>query len=151
MPKEFTHRFRVNASLARVAEFHQDSRVLKILTPFPIIVKFNRVEPLAEGSTADFTMWFGPLPVRWVAVHSNVDPNSGFVDAQMLGPFQSWQHRHTFIAIDTNTTEILDQVQAEPSTHPFWGPISWLMWLTLPVLFAYRALITRRNVERGIS
>lgn len=145
--KEYTHRFTVRAPLARVAEFHHDTRALKRLTPPPIFVKFNQIEPLTEGSSADFTMWLGPVPVRWVAVHSDVNPRRGFVDTQARGPFQAWQHRHTFIPIDAETTEIVDQVRAEPSSHLIWGPISWFMWLTLPILFAYRAMITRRHVE----
>lgn len=149
--KEFTHRFTVHAPLARVAEFHHDTRALKRLTPPPILVKFNRVEPLTEGSQADFTMWLGPVPVRWVAVHTDVNPRRGFVDTQAHGPFRAWQHRHTFVPIDANTTEVVDQVRAIPSSHPFWGPVSWFMWLTLPMLFAYRSQVTRRLVERGAT
>jgi ligand-binding SRPBCC domain-containing protein len=72
----------------------------------------------------------------------------GFVDTQESGPFAFWQHRHTFRTISENRTEIIDEVQAETGAHPFWGIVSRIMWLNLPFMFAYRAWITRRQVER---
>jgi hypothetical protein len=44
------------------------------------------MEPLAEGSISDFTLWFGPLPIRWTARHSHIDPLHGFTDTQVRGP-----------------------------------------------------------------
>lgn len=146
--RQYSHRFVVQASIARVAEFHRNTRALKQLTPPPLFVSFNELQPLAEDSVADFTMWFGPLPIRWVAVHTDVEPESGFTDTQAAGPFESWVHRHSFKALDGKRTEIRDDIQAVPSRHLFWGLVSRLMWLNLPVLFAYRAWRTRRTLER---
>ncbi|MGB6421453.1 MAG: hypothetical protein WBF05_06405, partial [Anaerolineales bacterium] len=80
--RHYSHRFQVQASLEAVAEFHRDSRALKQLTPPPLFISFNNVESLAEGSVADFIMWLGPLPIHWVATHSEVDPMQGFTDSQ---------------------------------------------------------------------
>lgn len=146
--KQYAHRFKVQAPLEAVADFHSDSRALKQLTPPPLFVSFNKVEPLAEGSVADFTMWFGPLPIHWVATHSEVDPMQGFTDTQTSGPFEVWKHRHSFESIDENTTYIMDQVQGQPSNHLLWGLVSRFMWLTLPILFAYRSRRTRKALER---
>jgi ligand-binding SRPBCC domain-containing protein len=145
--KHYAHRFKVQAPLELVAEFHSDSRALKKLTPPPLFVSFNKVEPLAEGSVADFTMWLGPLPIRWVATHSEVDPMRGFTDTQTSGPFEVWKHRHSFESIDEDTTYVIDQVQGVPSDHLFWGIVSRFMWLTLPILFAYRSQRTRKALE----
>lgn len=68
----FTYTFVVNAPLTAVAAFHHDTRILKKLTPPPIFVQIHRYEPLGDGSEAEFTLWFGPLPVRWLAVHLEV-------------------------------------------------------------------------------
>jgi ligand-binding SRPBCC domain-containing protein len=146
--KRYSHHFQVQAPLGSVADFHQDSRALKGLTPPPLIVSFNKVDPLAEGSVVEFTMWLGPLPIRWVATHSEVDPMQGFTDSQTSGPFEVWVHRHSFESVDDNTTTVTDQIQAKPSNHPFSGIISRFMWLTLPILFAYRSRQTRRALER---
>ena len=140
---KYTHKFTVQAPLAAVAAFHQDSRALRMLTPPPLWVQFHRVDPLAEGSVADFSMWFGPVPVRWTAVHSDVTAN-GFVDTQQRGPFRAWQHRHSFQPVSEAATEIIDEIEAEPGNL-----ISRIMWLTLPILFAYRAWRTRRALRKA--
>jgi ligand-binding SRPBCC domain-containing protein len=105
-------------------------------------VRFNKIEPLAEGSIADFTMRAGPISIRWVAVHSDVSEQNGFVDVQQQGPFRSWRHRHQFCAIDAQKTEVIDEIEAE-----FGTTLSRFMWLNLPVLFAYRARQTKNQLE----
>ncbi len=136
------HRFTVNAPRTAVSAFHQDSRALRLLTPPPIWVQFHQVEPLAEGSVADFTMWLGPLPVRWTAVHTQVSPH-GFTDTQQRGPFQFWRHQHTFQELNAWSTGVIDEIEAEPGNL-----ISRFMWLTLPMLFAYRAWRTKRALQK---
>ena len=143
----FQHEFKVNAPIERVAEFHGSTRALKQLTPPPMFVSFNEIEPLAEQSRADFTLWLGPIPIRWVAVHSEVKPLEGFTDTQVEGPFHTWVHEHTFQRLSAENTLIIDRVQGQPSNHFFWGIISRFMWLTLPFLFFYRARQTKKSVE----
>jgi ligand-binding SRPBCC domain-containing protein len=144
--KTYRHRTLVAASPAAVAGFHNSSRVLKDLTPPLMFLKLNRFEPLAEGSIADFTLWLGPLPVRWVAIHSEVSQD-GFIDTQQSGPFKTWRHRHSFRPVSPQLTEVLDEIQAEFSEHFFWGLVSRLMWLNMPVLFGYRGWVTRRRLK----
>ena len=115
------HNFVVRAPLAAVAAFHHDARVLPRLTPPPILVQLHRVDPLGEGSIADFTLWFGPLPVRWVALHSQVDPLRGFTDTQQSGPLKFWRHIHSFEAVDAATTRVSEHVEFEiGSTDGYW-------------------------------
>ena len=147
--KRYTNRIRLKAPLNKVVEFHSDSRALKKLTPPPIIVTFNEIQPLGEQSVTDFTMWFGPLPVRWVAVHSDVDTRQGFTDEQVRGPFSYWRHRHSFIVVDEQTTDVVDEIRAEIGKGLGFGLLSRFMWLTAPLLFAYRARVMRRELERG--
>lgn len=143
----YQHQFQVKAPIKRVAEFHRGTHALKQLTPPPLIVKLKNVEPLADGSHAEFTLWLGPIPIYWKAVHSEVDPVKGFTDSQLEGPFKAWVHRHGFRQVSPDTTIIVDAVQGVPSDHLFWGIVSRFMWLTLPILFSYRARQTRKAVE----
>jgi ligand-binding SRPBCC domain-containing protein len=145
--RHYKHRIKIQATLDEVVEFHNNSQGLKKLTPPPIIVQFNRIDPLGENSIADFTMWIGPIPVRWVAIHTNVNRLSGFTDTQTSGPFKYWRHRHSFILIDEKTSEILDEIEAEPGHGIFKRLLSEFMWLNLPILFAYRGWVTRRTLE----
>jgi ligand-binding SRPBCC domain-containing protein len=145
--KKYAHRFTVEAPIEQVTAFHRDTTALKTLTPFPIFVQLHSVEPMAENSTAKFTLWAGPLPIRWEALHTNVTQN-GFTDTQVKGPYQYWTHHHIFNAIGENTTEIIDEVNAIPNPKFFWGIITRLMLFSLPILFAYRSWRTRQAVSR---
>jgi len=147
--RSFQHEFHVNAPIEIVSEFHKSTRVIKHLTPPPLFVKFNQIELLGEGSRSDFTLWLGPIPIHWVAVHSEVIPLEGFTDTQVEGPFKTWVHKHIFESLAGGKTRIIDRVEGQPSDHIFWGIISRFMWLTLPILFSYRARQTRRTVEKS--
>jgi len=145
--KTFKRSFEVAAPLEVVSGFHGDTRALRILNPPGLLVQFHNVEPISEGSIAEFTLWLGPLPIRWQATHSDVGVN-GFSDTQTRGPFKHWYHRHQFDALTESRTLVSDEIQAQPGAHPIWGLVSWGMWFSLPLLFAYRAWRTKRAVER---
>jgi ligand-binding SRPBCC domain-containing protein len=83
----YRHRFTVAAPLARVVEFHRRAAGMSAITPPPIIVQLdNSRAVLGEDDAMGFTMWFGPLPVRWLAHIEKVSEN-GFTDRQLQGPF----------------------------------------------------------------
>jgi ligand-binding SRPBCC domain-containing protein len=145
--RHFRHKFQVNAPIERVADFHRSTLALKQLTPPPLFVKFNQIEPIGENSRSDFTLWLGPIPIHWIAIHSAVHPISGFTDTQVEGPFRTWIHRHTFKRMSDGTTVIIDEIDGQPSNHLLWGLVSRFMWSTLQILFSYRARQTRRAVE----
>ena len=145
----FNHTFTVNASLEEVAAFHKDTRVLKRLTPPPIIIQLHRFDPMGEGAVAEFTLWIGPLPIRWVAVHQDFHPLFGFKDIQQQGPFKRWVHHHTFIAEAESQTLVSDSIDYEH--YPGWkGLLTRLLFspLGLFITFTYRKWVTRRGVEK---
>ncbi|MBN2148333.1 MAG: hypothetical protein JW726_13170 [Anaerolineales bacterium] len=140
----YRHQFRIPAPLERVAAFHAHSASMAAITPPPIAVKVERAPAvLADGDEMAFTMWFGPLPVRWLARIEDVS-NTGFTDRQLSGPFAEWVHRHTFVAVDENATDVVDEITLRLRPHPFWWLVGFGMWLGLPILFAFRAWKTKR-------
>ena len=145
----FMRTFKVEASKEAVAAFHRDTSVLKTLTPFPIIVQFKHVEPVGEGTKAIFTLWFGPIPVPWVARHHNFDPPDGFYDTQIEGPFTSWVHRHSFIDMGGGETAVVDEIYAQYGKGLFPGLVSRFMGFTLPILFTFRSWRTRHILEKA--
>jgi ligand-binding SRPBCC domain-containing protein len=145
---KFKHEFRVRAPLAAVANFHSRADSMAAITPPLVPVQMKQAPPrLGTGDEMAFTMWLGPLPVRWRA-HIDQASSTGFRDYQLEGPFRYWLHRHTFIPVDEQTTKVVDEVQAGLRQHPLWGPVGLGMWLGLPLLFAYRGWKTRRLLER---
>ncbi len=142
-------RFRVNAPLEAVAFFHRDTRALKLLTPPPILVQIHRTEPLANGSLSEFTLWFVPLPVRWLAVHSQVDPQSGFTDIQMRGPMKYWEHSHHWEPVGPAATMMEEKIRFEyPSgLQGIFARIMFALPL-LKLMLLYRKWVIRRSAER---
>jgi len=139
----FRHSFTVAAPIQAVAEFHAVSNSMADITPPPIIVKIRQAPArLAEGDEMEFTMWLGPVPVRWQASIEQVSP-AGFTDRQIRGPFKCWQHRHSFVAVDEHTTRVDDEVTYSIRRHPWWGLVGLGMALGLPTLFAFRSWKTK--------
>ena len=141
----FDYAFEVDAPVEAVAAFHEDTRVLRRLTP--AYVRIHRFDPLADGAVAEFTVWFGPIPIRWRALHRDVGPN-GFTDIQDEGPLESWAHTHRFTATDTSTTRVTEHIEYEYASgwdgvfgRLFFGPPA------LRILFAYRSWRTRRALS----
>ena len=144
---KYKHRFKVKAPLAEVAEFHSQSASMGDITPPPAVVKVHQAPArLDDGDEMDFTVWLGPLPVRWKARIEDVSA-TGFVDRQLQGPFRCWTHRHSFQPIDEETTEVVDEIEFKLAKHPVRGIMGLGMSLSLPFLFAYRGWKTRRLLK----
>jgi ligand-binding SRPBCC domain-containing protein len=139
----FDYQFTVQAPLRAVRDFHHDTRALKKLTPPPTIVQLHSIEPLAEGSVSRFTLWVGPLPLRWTALHRDVSPR-GFTDVQMAGPARRWEHTHTFVPVDDQVTRIEEHIEYEHRAD-FWGLVTRVLFArpNLRLMFAYRKKMTR--------
>ena len=139
----FDFSFKVEAPIKAVQEFHADTRALQRLNPPVVFVQLHRVDPIAEGSISEFTLWMGPLPIRWRAVHSAVGPR-GFTDTQERGPLKFWRHTHQFIPVDECTTQIQEHIEYE--FHSGWRgifPRFLFGRMGLFALFTYRKLATR--------
>ncbi len=142
-------RFHVNAPVEAVAHFHRDPRALRLLTPPPVFVQLHRVEELGEGSQSEFTLWFGPLPLRWLAIHSAVDFNAGFTDSQARGPMAAWVHRHAWRALPDGGTEMQERIEYRHSSGAL-GVLTRLLFapVMMRVLFRHRRAVIRRACER---
>lgn len=146
---KFEHIFTVEARVAAVADFHYRPSGLKSLTPPFAFMRFHTLpDYLTQNSVLIFSMWLGPIPIRWESHFPEVS-ESGFVDIQgEVGPFRSWTHRHTFSALESNLTEIRDQIEAHLHPNPWRAFVGLAMWLTLPILFFYRQRQTRHLLEK---
>jgi ligand-binding SRPBCC domain-containing protein len=145
---KYTHHFTVHAPIEVVANFHRSASSLKAITPPPLVMHLHAAPlQVGEGDETDFTLWMGPLPVRWVARVEDLTPD-GFLDRQVRGPFGKWSHRHHFVPVDAGTTEVHDEVTAELHPQLGWKLVGLGMWLGLPLLFAYRGWRTRKILEK---
>lgn len=145
---EYKRQFTVRAPIEAVRAFHQSASSLRAITP-PIIpmTSVDAPDPLSEGAEMAFTLWMGPLPVRWTARIE--EPHAeGFVDRQLTGPFAAWSHKHSFTPIDEQNTRVDDHVSYQLKSNPIWWLIGGSMALGLPLLFRYRAYKTKKILEK---
>jgi ligand-binding SRPBCC domain-containing protein len=146
---KYIHSFVVKAPLSEVVAFHRHSASMAAITPPPIVVRMHTAPAiLNEGAPMDFTLWFGPFPLRWTAQIERLTPG-GFVDRQIRGPFASWEHQHSFAVLGEESTAVFDIIHAELKSRGPMRIVGALMWLNLPILFAYRAWQTRRLFGRS--
>lgn len=144
---KYRHRFTVRAPLAAVVEFHRQSASMGAITPPPMIVQVHHAPPLLDdGDEMHFTLWLGPFPIHWRARIETL-PGTGFIDRQISGPFAKWEHRHTFEQVNEERSIIIDEVTAELSHQWLWKLVGMGMWLSMPLLFAFRGWKSRRILE----
>jgi ligand-binding SRPBCC domain-containing protein len=145
---EYTSHFKVNAPIDSVRGFHLSAQSLRAITP-PLIpmTSLNAPDVLSEGAQLGFTLWLGPMPVRWVARIEDMH-EAGFVDRQISGPFAVWSHQHEFKVLDQNHTRVDDRVTYRLKSHPFWWLVGGLFVIGLPLLFRFRAYKTIKLLER---
>jgi len=145
---QFEHRSVIPGTLEAVRRFHENPDALALLTPFPIIAQGIRDD--RNGLTAgefEFRLWFGPLAVRWLALHKS-SPEAGalFTDEMLQGPMALWEHTH-ILKPHANGTELIDRIVL--AHQPGWR--GWLTRLffdgwALRFLFYYRHWRTKRTV-----
>lgn len=140
----------MKSSLERLVGFHEDPNVFSRLAPPPIFIQV-RQDNRTSLTTGDlhFTLWFGPLPVRWHARHQPGLTPSSFVDVMVSGPLASWHHEHIFSSVPGGV-ELLDRVTFSHK-NGLAGLFTRLFFDGLPlrILFFYRHLRTRMAIERG--
>ena len=101
-----------------------------LLTPAPIM--------LAAGVVLDYRIrWLG-LPFRWRSLIREYDPPYRFVDAQVIGPYARWEHRHMFVE-EAGGTVMEDRVTYRLPLGPIGELVHRLgVRRQLEAIFAYR-------------
>ena len=66
---------------------------------------------IEDHGTLVFEYGSGPLRRRWIAAHGDAEPGRRFSDRQLLGPFEAWEHTHTFIPDGLDRCVIEDHVE----------------------------------------
>lgn len=87
VPRPRPEVFRFFADPAQAVQLSPRWLGLRLLTP--------DVRP-ARFAVVDYRLrWLG-LPLRWRAFIREWDPPARFVDVQVIGPLNRWEHRHLF-------------------------------------------------------
>lgn len=142
--KTFEHSSVINTTLDEMHDFHADPKAFSRLTPPPIFAQIHRrdLKSLTDGEM-EFTLWFGPVPIRWLARHEPGPTEHSFADRMIEGPMAFWLHCHIFEPVEGGVM-LTDRITLahKPGLA---GLLTRLMFdgLPLKILFFYRHLRTR--------
>ena len=138
----------INSPVNRVWEFHERPDILTLLTPpWQPVEVLRREGGLGVGAISEFRLWLGPIPIDWLARHTECEPYQYFVDEQVKGPMQSWVHRHQFQG-ENGQTRLTDSINYELLTGT---PLETILglWVNsrLEEMFRYRHQVTKKECE----
>jgi ligand-binding SRPBCC domain-containing protein len=147
----FVKESRIDAPPSAVFAFHERPGALRRLTPpWERVDVVEGGDSIQRGSRVVLRFRFGPLSMRWVAVHTEYEPPHLFADRQESGPFARWYHRHRFLDDGRGGTLLRDEVDFELPLGRVGRALGGaFVKKRLARMFDYRHDATRRAVEPG--
>ncbi|HZW89043.1 MAG TPA: TIGR01777 family oxidoreductase [Myxococcaceae bacterium] len=114
--------------------------------PFEPVEILERSGGIAPGARTVLRIPLGPVPTRWVGVHTALDEGRSFTDRQESGPFARWEHVHRMLP-DGDARSVL-----EDDVHyalPLLGRVAdGRVRERIESVFAYRHALTAADLAR---
>ena len=132
-----------------VFDWHARPGALERLNPpFERVEILERTGGLAPGARTVVRVRIGPVPSRWVSVHTALEDGRSFTDRQESGPFARWEHVHRMLPDGEQRSFLEDEMRYALPLGPLGrlgaGPVRE----KLESLFAYRHAITAADLAR---
>jgi ligand-binding SRPBCC domain-containing protein len=147
---QFRYSSLIDAPVETVWDFHTRDDILQLLTPpWQPVEIIRRQGGLDVGAVSEFKIWLGPLPVTWVAIHTECIPYQLFTDEQQQGPMASWVHRHQF-SEENGKTRLTDAIAYSlPGDWLAEQVVGWWVDSRLEDMFRYRHEVTQRECQNS--
>lgn len=111
----------------------------RLMPPWDGVRVVARSGGIANGTTVTLSVPFGPVRLRWVSEHRDVDPPHGFADRQISGPFSHWRHVHAMQADGASASILEDRIAFEGPAGPLGRAVARRAVASrLPALLRYR-------------
>ena len=110
----------IDLPIAEVFDFFSSASNLERLTPADLRFRFLDDPPdvLEVGTRIRYRLRINGVPVTWVTRITRWDAPNSFADVQEKGPYSSWEHTHSFTAIDAERTRMHDHIEYEVPLGP---------------------------------
>jgi hypothetical protein len=143
-----THELRtrtvLNMPIDEAFAFFSRAENLGLIIPAAMRFEIHGGAPaITNGTTIDYRLRVGPMPIRWRTRIAEWEPPQCFIDLQEWGPYRCWYHKHTFSAQGSRTV-MEDHIYYAP---PF-GALGrfanrWFIVPRLQQIFGYRRDVIR--------
>jgi ligand-binding SRPBCC domain-containing protein len=145
----FEKRTRIAAPPERVFAFHEEPDALERLTPpWEYARVREKTGGILVGARVVMETRVGPVPLRWVAEHTQYEQGRMFQDTQRSGPFKRWVHTHRTDPDGAGGCYLTDHVDYELPLGAI-GRLGGERFVRrkLERMFDYRHEVTRRACE----
>jgi ligand-binding SRPBCC domain-containing protein len=131
--------------LAEIFPFFADAANLAALTPSELRFRFVTPLPIEMrvGALIEYRLRLFGVPFAWRTRIDCWQPNAGFVDRQLNGPFRRWVHRHEFREVAGGTL-MEDHVEWALPLQPIGELARPLVRAQLERIFDFRSVAIRR-------
>jgi ligand-binding SRPBCC domain-containing protein len=149
--RRFVMESNIAATPETVFQFHESPGALThLIPPWENVKAVESSGSLQPGARVVLQGNVGPVPVRWVAMHTEYRYPTMFADRQESGPFAFWYHRHFCLENSRGGTLLRDEVEYR-APFGFLGMLfgDWIIRRKLQNMFNYRHETTRKLVESG--
>jgi hypothetical protein len=116
--------------------------------PFDRAEILERSGGLAPGTRTVLRVHLGPVPRRWIAIHTALEDGRSFTDRQESGPFSRWEHVHRMLPEGEHRSVLEDEVRYALPLGPVGRLGDGLVREKLESLFAYRHAVTAADLAR---
>ncbi len=120
----------------------------RLIPPWESIRVIREAAPLVDGARAEIEIRKGPVRIKLIALHGEVDPPRQFVDTQERGPFGSWRHVHRFLPEPDGRSMLEDSIRFDPPLGPLGFLVQRPLQRELARQFAFRHARTREDLCR---
>ncbi len=110
-PETFLCEIALPVSAAEAFAWHARPGALeRLLPPWEDVRVVSRTGGLENGARVELSVPAGPLRVKWLAEHCDVDPPHQFRDVSLRGPFPLWDHLHRFEPRGPGECTLVDRI-----------------------------------------
>ncbi|WP_022835941.1 TIGR01777 family oxidoreductase [Salisaeta longa] len=142
-----TFRSSLDAPADAVFNWHARPGAFQRLTPPWAPVRLESLEGIRDGDRAVIRLGPGKLSLKWVAEHFGYEEGRQFCDAQVEGPFRSWEHTHRMTPDGPERCTLIDHIDYELPLGDIGSALNEHFGAPeLKRQFAYRHRITARDL-----